>query len=102
MNEKPHYIEALLFQAELSMREATLDFGMNFSAPHRFIIEPLVQSIRQAMASDDERLTEVLESDSMKLRQAIVDLDKAVYDHNQMDEDNEDFDMTYFVVSDEE
>lgn len=78
--EKRNRAEAMTFQAERQLREATLDFGMNFIAPYRSRIEPLVQKLRQALADNDDRLIDITEAD---LRDALYDLQREVYDRNQ-------------------
>ncbi len=78
--EKRNRAEAMVVQAERQMREATLDFGMNFVAPYRSRIEPLNQRLRQALGDNDERLIDITEAD---LKDAISDLQREVYDRNQ-------------------
>jgi molecular chaperone DnaK len=103
MIEKIQQIKALLFQAELSMREATLDFGMSFSAPHRFLIEPLIQRIRQAITNEDERLVEMTEQDCVALQNAILDLERDTYsEHQKYEDETQGFGATLFFTKDEE
>jgi molecular chaperone DnaK len=78
--EKRNRAEAMVVQAERQMREATLDFGMNFVAPYRSRIEPLNQRLRQALGDNDERLIDITEAD---LKDALSDLQREVYDRNQ-------------------
>jgi molecular chaperone DnaK len=78
--EKRNRAEAMVVQAERQLREATLDFGMNFVAPYRSRIEPLNQRLRQALGDNDERLIDITEAD---LKDAISDLQREVYDRNQ-------------------
>ncbi|MEB3293515.1 MAG: molecular chaperone DnaK [Synechococcales bacterium] len=78
--EKRNRSEALTFQAERQLREATLDFGMNFVASYRSRIEPLIQELRQALAENDDRGIDITEAD---LRDALYDLQREVYDRNE-------------------
>jgi molecular chaperone DnaK len=78
--EKRNRAEAMVVQAERQLREATLDFGMNFVASYRSRIEPLNQRLRQALGDNDERLIDITEAD---LKDAISDLQREVYDRNQ-------------------
>lgn len=78
--EKRNRAEAMVVQAERQMREATLDFGMNFVAPYRSRIEPLNQRLRQALGDNDERLIDITEAD---LKDVLSDLQREVYDRNQ-------------------
>lgn len=78
--EKRNRAEAMVVQAERQMREATLDFGMNFVSPYRSRIEPLNQRLRQALGDNDERLIDITEAD---LKDALSDLQREVYDRNQ-------------------
>ena len=78
--EKRNRAEAMVVQAERQMREATLDFGMNFVAPYRSRIEPLNKRLRQALGDNDERLIDITEAD---LKDALSDLQREVYDRNQ-------------------
>jgi molecular chaperone DnaK len=78
--EKRNRAEAMVVQAERQLREATLDFGMNFVSTYRNRIEPLNKRLRQALADNDERLMDITEAD---LKDAIADLQREVYDENQ-------------------
>ncbi|MCY7406126.1 MAG: molecular chaperone DnaK [Alkalinema sp. CAN_BIN05] len=78
--EKRNRAEAMVVQAERQLREATLDFGMNFVAPYRSRIEPLNKRLRQALGDNDERLIDITEAD---LKDALSDLQREVYDRNQ-------------------
>ncbi|OUC15546.1 MAG: molecular chaperone DnaK [Alkalinema sp. CACIAM 70d] len=81
--EKRNRAEELTLKAERQLREATLDFGMNFVAPYRNRIEPLVQKLRQALKDGDDRLIDITEAD---LRDVLYDLRTEVYDLNQEQE----------------
>jgi len=78
--EKRNRAEAMVVQSERQLREATLDFGMNFVAPYRSRIEPLNKRLRQALGDNDERLIDITEAD---LKDSLSDLQREVYDRNQ-------------------
>jgi molecular chaperone DnaK len=78
--EKRNRSEALTFQAERQLREATLDFGMNFVSPYRSRIEPLATRLRESLANNDDRGIDIADAD---LRDALYDLQREVYDRNQ-------------------
>ncbi len=78
--EKRNRAEAMVVQSERQLREATLDFGMNFVDPYRSRIEPLNKRLRQALGDNDERLIDITEAD---LKDSLSDLQREVYDRNQ-------------------
>ncbi len=78
--EKRNRAEAMVVQSERQLREATLDFGMNFVSTYRNRIEPLNKRLRLALADNDERLMDITEAD---LKDALSDLQREVYDENQ-------------------
>jgi molecular chaperone DnaK len=78
--EKRNRSETLIFQAERQLREATLDFGMQFVSPYRSRIEPLIQQLREALAQNDDRGIDITEAD---LRDALYDLQREVFDRNE-------------------
>ncbi|MBD1858892.1 MULTISPECIES: molecular chaperone DnaK [Leptolyngbya] len=81
--EKRNRAEAMTFQAERQLREATLDFGYQFVTPYRNRIEPLVQRLRQALANNDDRGVDIAEAD---LKDAIYDLNREIYQQNKIEE----------------
>jgi molecular chaperone DnaK len=81
--EKRNRAEALTFQAERQLREATLDFGMSFTMPYRNRIEPLSQRLREALANNDDRSVDIAEAD---LKDALYDLNREVYQQTKLDE----------------
>ncbi|MBW4419506.1 MAG: molecular chaperone DnaK [Myxacorys californica WJT36-NPBG1] len=81
--EKRNRAEALTFQAERQLREATLDFGMTFVSPYRNRIEPQVQRLREALANNDDRGVDIAEAD---LKDALYDLNREVYQQTKLDE----------------
>jgi molecular chaperone DnaK len=78
--EKRNRAETLTFQCERQLREATLDFGMQFVSPYRNRLEPLVKRLRESLAENDDRRIDVAEAD---LRDALYDLQREIYDRNQ-------------------
>ena len=81
--EKRNRAEAMTYQAERQLREATLDFGFQFVSPYRNRIEPLVQRLREALANNDDRGVDIAEAD---LKDALYDLNREVYQQNKMEE----------------
>lgn len=81
--DKRNRAEAMTFQAERQLREATLDYGYQFVSPFRSRIEPLVQRLREALANNDDRSVDILEVD---LKDALYDLNREVYQQNKFDE----------------
>ncbi|MBD2080549.1 molecular chaperone DnaK [Leptolyngbya sp. FACHB-17] len=81
--EKRNRAEAMTYQAERQLREATLDFGFQFVQPYRNRIEPLVQRLRAALANNDDRGVDIAEAD---LRDALYDLNREVYQQNREEE----------------
>ncbi len=81
--EKRNRAEALTFQAERQLREATLDFGMSFTMSYRNRIEPLSQRLREALANNDDRGVDIAEAD---LKDALYDLNREVYQQTKLDE----------------
>lgn len=81
--EKRNRAEAMTFQAERQLREATLDFGYQFVSPYRNRVEPLIQRLREALANNDDRGVDIAEAD---LKDAIYDLNREVYQQNKLEE----------------
>ncbi len=81
--EKRNRAEAMTYQAERQLREATLDFGFQFVSPYRNRIEPLVQRLREALAGNDDRGIDIAEAD---LKDALYDLNREVYQQNKVEE----------------
>ena len=82
--EKRNRAEALTFQAERQLREATLDFGMQFVSSYRSRIEPLTRQLREALADNNDRGVDIAEAD---LKDVLYDLNREVYQQNQGDEE---------------
>lgn len=81
--EKRNRAEAMTYQAERQLREATLDFGFQFVSPYRNRIEPQVQRLREALANNDDRGIDIAEAD---LKDALYDLNREVYQQNKIEE----------------
>jgi len=82
--EKRNRAEALTFQAERQLREATLDFGMQFVSGYRSRIEPLIRQLREALADNNDRGVDIAEAD---LKDVLYELNREVYQQNQGDEE---------------
>jgi molecular chaperone DnaK len=78
--DKRNRSETLIVQAERQLREATLDFGMQFVSPYRSRIEPLIKQLRSALGGDNERNIDITQAD---LQDAFSDLQREIYDRNQ-------------------
>lgn len=86
--DKRNRLEALAYQAERQLREATLDYGIQMVSPHRGRIEGLVRELRSSMERNDERGMDLAQSD---LQDAIYELNREVYQLQQQEEDEDDF-----------
>jgi molecular chaperone DnaK len=78
--DKRNRSETLIVQAERQLREATLDFGMQFVSPYRSRIEPLIKQLRSALGGENERNIDITQAD---LQDAFSDLQREIYDRNQ-------------------
>ncbi|MGV0027111.1 molecular chaperone DnaK [Phormidesmis priestleyi] len=98
--EKRNRAEALTFQAERQLREATLDFGMQFVSSYRSRIEPLVQRLREGLANNDDRSVDIAEAD---LKDALYDLNREIFQQTQGDEEGGFFEsIKNFFLDDED
>ncbi|MGI0488832.1 molecular chaperone DnaK [Pantanalinema rosaneae CENA516] len=86
--EKRNRAEALTFQAERQLREATLDFGMQFVSPYRTRIDRAVQQVREALNQNDDRGIDQAQAD---LQDALYDLNREVYQRNKEEEEQDSF-----------
>ncbi|MBL1175982.1 molecular chaperone DnaK [Pantanalinema sp. GBBB05] len=86
--EKRNRAEALTFQAERQLREATLDFGMQFVSPYRTRIDRAVQQVRDALNQNDDRGIDQAQAD---LQDALYDLNREVYQRNKEEEEQDSF-----------
>ena len=86
--EKRNRAEALTFQAERQLREATLDFGMQFVDIHRRVIEKTVKALREAIAANDDIEIDRTQAD---LQDALYNLNRDVRDRYAEEEDDDFF-----------
>ncbi|MCT7958031.1 molecular chaperone DnaK [Laspinema palackyanum] len=84
--EKRNRVEALAYQAERQLREATLDYGIQFVAPHRGRIETAIRDLRQSLERGDERGIDLAQSD---LQDAVYELNREIYRRTQETEEEE-------------
>ncbi|KGF73325.1 molecular chaperone DnaK [Neosynechococcus sphagnicola sy1] len=85
--EKRNRADALTHQAERQLREATLDFGMQFTSSYRRRIEPLVEDLRDSITRDDDAAMDRVQS---YLQDALYDLSREVslrYSEEEEDDD---------------
>ncbi|MGK7901483.1 MAG: molecular chaperone DnaK [Hormoscilla sp.] len=73
--EKRNRAEALIIRAERQLREATLDFGMQFANQYRREIDPLIEELRDSLKRDDDRGIDQLGAD---LQDVLYDLNREV------------------------
>lgn len=71
--EKRNRAEALIVRAERQLREATLDFGMQFANQYRREIDPLIEELRDSLKRNDDR----------GIDQVGADLQDVLYDLNR-------------------
>ncbi len=83
--DKRNRSETLIVQAERQLREATLDFGMQFVSPYRSRIEPLIKQLRSALGGENERNIDITQAD---LQDAFSDLQREIYDRNQEEKED--------------
>ncbi len=81
--DKRNRAQTLASQAERQLKEATLDFGNQFTSPYRRRIEVLVQEVRESIERDDERTLDRAQAD---LQDVLYELNREV----QMQYDEED------------
>jgi molecular chaperone DnaK len=81
---------AMIYQAERTLREATLDHGMDFVTPYRVGITPLIQQLRQALSENSEQIVAITED----LRTVVYELQRVVFDRDQAE--REDWDTWYY------
>ncbi len=85
--EKRNRAEALAYQAERQLREVVLDYGMPFAQGLRSRIENLVRELRDALATNDERIIDRTGAD---LQDAIYELNREIYQYSREDDDDDD------------
>jgi molecular chaperone DnaK len=86
--EKRNRIEGLILSAERQLREATLDYGIQFVSPYRQRIEALVRELRESLQRNDERGMDLAQSD---LQDAIYELNREVYQRSRDEAEEDDF-----------
>jgi molecular chaperone DnaK len=84
--EKRNQAESQILQAERQLREATLDFGMQFVSGYRSKIERSIQSLREALGQNDDRGIDRAKAD---LDDALYDLRREVYQRNKEEEESD-------------
>lgn len=82
--QKRNDSESLIIKAERQLREATLDFGMQFVSSYRSRIESASQRLKDALAENDERGIDRYQAD---LQDALSDLTREVYQRNKEEEE---------------
>jgi molecular chaperone DnaK len=86
--EKRNRIEGLILSAERQLREATLDYGIQFVSAYRPRIEALIRELRESLQRNDERGMDLAQSD---LQDAIYELNREVYQRSREEGDEDDF-----------
>ena len=84
--EKRNQAESQILQAERQLREATLDFGMQFVSGYRSKIERAIQSLREALGQNDDR---GIDRAKANLDDALYDLRREVYQRNKEEEESD-------------
>jgi molecular chaperone DnaK len=84
--QKRNDAESLIFKSERQLREATLDFGMQFVSSYRSRIETTSRQLREALAQNDERGIDRFQAD---LQDALSDLTREVYARNKQEEEED-------------
>ncbi|MCL6433604.1 MAG: molecular chaperone DnaK [Leptolyngbyaceae cyanobacterium HOT.MB2.61] len=84
--EKRNRAESLIVQAERQLREATLDFGMQFVSSYRSRIERSIQQLREALSQNDDRGIDQAQAD---LQDAVYDLNREVYQRNKEEQEGD-------------
>ncbi|MBF2029364.1 MAG: molecular chaperone DnaK [Oscillatoriales cyanobacterium C42_A2020_001] len=82
--QKRNDSESLILKAERQLREATLDFGMQFVSSYRSRIEAASQQLKAALVENDERGIDRYQAD---LQDALSDLTREVYQRNKEEEE---------------
>jgi molecular chaperone DnaK len=84
--QKRNDSESLILKAERQLREATLDFGMQFVSSYRNRIESAAQKLREALKQNDDRGIDRYQAD---LQDALYDLTREVYQRNKQEEEED-------------
>ncbi len=85
--DKRNKAQTLASQSERQLREATLDFGNQFTSPYRRRIETLAQEVRDAVERDDDRALDRAQAD---LQDVLYELNREVQMQYE-DEEGDDF-----------
>jgi molecular chaperone DnaK len=86
--QKRNDSESLILKAERQLREATLDFGVQFVSSYRSRIERASQQLREALTQNDER---GIDRAQANLQDALYDLTREVYQRNKDEEEEDSF-----------
>jgi len=86
--EKRNRAEGLTFQAERQLKDAALNFGMQFASGYRRQIEALIQDLRAAVAKNDDRAIDRAQSD---LQDALYELNREIRMQASEDDEEDDF-----------
>ncbi len=86
--EKRTRSEALTYEAERELRQVALDYGMYFASDKRRRIEVLIQELREALESNDERSVDLAQAN---LQDALYNLKREAYQYAQAEEEEDDF-----------
>ncbi|MBD2020719.1 Hsp70 family protein, partial [Leptolyngbya sp. FACHB-36] len=84
--QKRNDSESLILKAERQIREATLDFGMQFVSSYRSRIEAASNQLREALTQNDERGIDRFQAD---LQDALYDLNREVFQRNKEEEEED-------------
>ncbi|MBM0740608.1 molecular chaperone DnaK [Phormidium sp. CLA17] len=84
--QKRNDAESLIFKSERQLREATLDFGMQFVTSYRSRIEATSRQLREALAQNDERGIDRFQAD---LQDALSELTREIYQRNKQEEEED-------------
>jgi molecular chaperone DnaK len=85
--EKRNRTSDLISKAERQLREAALDFGMQFAGNQRRQIETLIRELRDAVAQNNDRL---LDLKYAALQEALYDFAREIYQADREAEEDDD------------
>lgn len=86
--QKRNEAESMILKSERQLREATLDFGMQFVSSYRSRIEAAAQQLRGALKANDDRGIDRYKAD---LEDALYDLTREVYQRTKEEEEQDSF-----------
>lgn len=84
--DKRNQAESEILRAERLIREATLDFGVQFVRSYRSRIDDAIAKLRSSLTEDDDRGIDRYKAD---LEDALYDLRREVYQRNQEEKEND-------------